>query len=280
MPALAIAEAYDTLAPDVQVRLYAAPGGPATRLAEAARRPLTYVTASALARAGLPARIGALLRVIRAVPAARAHLEADGARLVIGTGGYASGPVLLAARSLGLATAIVEPNAFPGLANRWLRRWVDRAYVGSNEVARQLAPAHGVVTGTPVMAAVAERLRVEREAPRRGAPVHVLVTGASVVREVTGEWTFDTYDEASAFVKNAARDDLRIVSKSLLATCVPLEAVEGYRQVFRSLDREGGSGPHAVQIFEYAPRLPAADPQATDRDPATQRETSTMTLGS
>ena len=103
---------------------------------------------------------------------------------------------------------------------------------------------------------------------------------AIVVREITGEWTFDTYDEASAFVKNAARDDLRIVSKSLLATCVPLEAVEGYRQVFRSLDREGGSGPHAVQIFEYAPRLPAAHPQATDRAPATQRETRTMTLGS
>lgn len=178
MPALAIAEAYDAIG-DVDVRLYAAPGGPATRLAAAAGRPLTLVAASAIARAGLAARLGALLRVMRAVPIARAHLKADGARLVIGTGGYASGPVLLAARSLGLATAVVEPNAFPGLANRWLRRWVDRAYVTTADAGRQLAPAHAVLTGTPVVAAVVGRLQVAHAAPSSGAPVHVLVTGAS-----------------------------------------------------------------------------------------------------
>lgn len=179
MPALAIAEAYDAIASDVRVRFYAAPGGPATRLAAGAGRPLVHVSASAVARAGLLARFVAFVRVARAVPVVRAHLREDGARLVIGTGGYASGPVLLAARSLGLATAIVEPNAVPGLANRWLRRWVDRAYVGADDTARQLSPAPALVTGTPVVAAMVDGLPAVRQAPEAGTAVHVLVTGGS-----------------------------------------------------------------------------------------------------
>ncbi len=179
MPALAIADAYEAMVGDVRVRLYAAPGGPAARLALAAGRPLIDVSASALARAGLPSRVVALFRAARAVATIRRRLREDGSRLVIGTGGYASGPVLVAARSLGLATAIVEPNAVPGLANRWLRRWVDRAYVSTEEVAHLLAPASALVTGTPVAAAIASALDAPREALRPGTAVHVLVTGAS-----------------------------------------------------------------------------------------------------
>ena len=124
-PALAIAEAYDSLDLDVDVRLFAAPGGPASRLAAAAGRPLEIVSASALARASTLARIDALARVARGIPAARGPPERAGTRLVIGTGGYGSGSVLLAARSMGLATAIVEPNATPGLANTLLRPWAN-----------------------------------------------------------------------------------------------------------------------------------------------------------
>lgn len=57
------------------------------------------------------------------------------------------------------------------------------------------------------------------------------------------------------FIKASGRKDVRVISRSLQATCVPLEAVEGYRQVFRSLDQENGSsGPNVVQIFEFQPQ--------------------------
>ncbi len=179
MPALAIAEAYDARFPDTQVRLYAAAGGPATRLAAAAGRPLTRVAASPIARTGPLGRAAALLRVLLAIPGARAHLRAERTRLVIGTGGYASAPVLLAARSLGLPTAIVEPNACAGLANRWLRRWVDRSYVGTSEAARQLAPAQPLVTGTPVMADLVRQLQDDRVGPQPDQPCHLLILSAS-----------------------------------------------------------------------------------------------------
>ncbi len=48
---------------------------------------------------------------------------------VLGVGGYASGPFVIAAAVLGIPTAIWEPNAHPGMANRWLSRFVDRCYI-------------------------------------------------------------------------------------------------------------------------------------------------------
>lgn len=178
-PALAIAEAYDSLAVDVEVRLFAAPGGPASRLAAAAGRPVEWVAASALARARPLDRIGALARVARGIPAARGLLRGAGTRLVIGTGGYASGAVLLAARSLGLGTAVVEPNATPGLANTLLKPWVERVYVSSDAGARFFKPAQTLVAGTPVSPALCDRFQTAKAAPAPGAPIHVLVTGGS-----------------------------------------------------------------------------------------------------
>lgn len=83
---------------------------------------------------------------------------------------------------------------------------------------------------------------------------HETRVGHTVVREVTDQWTFDTYEQATTFLTTSPRTDLRIVSTSPHVTCVPLEAAEGYRQVFQSLDREQDTGPSAVQIFEFEPR--------------------------
>lgn len=180
MPALAIAEAYDALlAGTVDVRLFAAPGGPASRLAAEAGIHVEIVSASPIARARPLARIGALARVVRGIPAARRLLRKTGTRLVIGTGGYASGAVLLAARSLGLTTAVVEPNATPGLANRLLRPWVSRAYVNSESGARFFSTAQALIVGTPVSPALGRRFQSARVAPAPDEPLHVLVTGAS-----------------------------------------------------------------------------------------------------
>ncbi|MEW5825934.1 MAG: UDP-N-acetylglucosamine--N-acetylmuramyl-(pentapeptide) pyrophosphoryl-undecaprenol N-acetylglucosamine transferase [Candidatus Bipolaricaulota bacterium] len=75
--------------------------------------------------------------------------------VVIGVGGYSSlAPVFLAALAgrLGrVRTAIHEQNAKPGLANRWLARWVDVAFVAYSEAATALPGARRViVTGTPI----------------------------------------------------------------------------------------------------------------------------------
>lgn len=70
--------------------------------------------------------------------------------VVAGVGGYSSGPVLLAARMRGVPTAIHELDAFPGLANRLLARFVKGVTVGFADALPRLKRRDGIVTGDPV----------------------------------------------------------------------------------------------------------------------------------
>jgi UDP-N-acetylglucosamine--N-acetylmuramyl-(pentapeptide) pyrophosphoryl-undecaprenol N-acetylglucosamine transferase len=102
---------------------------------------------------------------------------------VLGTGGYASGPVVWWATRHGIPTAVQEQNAFPGLATRLLSRRVRHVYLGLPE-ARPLLRfgPHTVVfdTGNPITPPAPER---RREALARfgldGRRPVVLVTGGS-----------------------------------------------------------------------------------------------------
>lgn len=67
---------------------------------------------------------------------------------VVGVGGYASGPAMMAAILLGIPTLAFEPNAVPGLANRLIGRRVSAAAVNFSSATRYFRNA--VVTGIPV----------------------------------------------------------------------------------------------------------------------------------
>ncbi|MEW5900832.1 MAG: undecaprenyldiphospho-muramoylpentapeptide beta-N-acetylglucosaminyltransferase [Acidobacteriota bacterium] len=70
-------------------------------------------------------------------------------RLVIGVGGYSSGPVVLTATLLGVPTLILEQNARPGFTNRLLVRWSKRA-VAAFESSLPFFRGKGVFLGNPV----------------------------------------------------------------------------------------------------------------------------------
>jgi UDP-N-acetylglucosamine--N-acetylmuramyl-(pentapeptide) pyrophosphoryl-undecaprenol N-acetylglucosamine transferase len=96
--------------------------------------------------------------------------------VVIGVGGYSSGPVVLIAALRGIPTIVLEQNAVPGLTNRLLARVV-RAAAVTFEAASPYFRGKAFVTGNPVRAAF---FRVE-SAPARssGAGARVLVVGGS-----------------------------------------------------------------------------------------------------
>ncbi len=73
---------------------------------------------------------------------------------VLGTGGYASGPVVWWGTRLGLPAAIQEQNAYPGLASRWLAGRVNHIYLGVPEAAGRLRPGPSTQvfdTGNPIV---------------------------------------------------------------------------------------------------------------------------------
>jgi len=83
-----------------------------------------------------------------------ALLDRERPSVVIGTGGYASGPVVWRAVRRGIATAVQEQNAYPGLATRWLSKRVREVWLGVPEARRLLktGPATTVLdTGNPIV---------------------------------------------------------------------------------------------------------------------------------
>jgi UDP-N-acetylglucosamine--N-acetylmuramyl-(pentapeptide) pyrophosphoryl-undecaprenol N-acetylglucosamine transferase len=89
---------------------------------------------------GLPAGLLRSLRIIRS-------FRPD---FIIGLGGYASGPLLVAGKLRGLRCAIMEQNLRPGFTNRFLARFVDRVFTSYRESAAHFSNGHVLETGNPV----------------------------------------------------------------------------------------------------------------------------------
>jgi UDP-N-acetylglucosamine--N-acetylmuramyl-(pentapeptide) pyrophosphoryl-undecaprenol N-acetylglucosamine transferase len=69
---------------------------------------------------------------------------------IVGLGGYASGPVLMAGKLLGIRCAIMEQNLRPGFTNKLLARWVDVVFTAYSKTAEFFPGARVIETGNPV----------------------------------------------------------------------------------------------------------------------------------
>jgi len=139
--------------------------------------------------------------------------------VVLGTGGYASAPVLTAARLRRVPCALQEQNAVPGTANRLVARWARRIYLGMEGAQSALPAERCVVTGNPVrpefLAAVDATESAGPAAPRER--LRVLVFGGSrgartlnrAVTEAAAAWCTDG---APALWIQTGRDDLEAVA--------------------------------------------------------------------
>jgi UDP-N-acetylglucosamine--N-acetylmuramyl-(pentapeptide) pyrophosphoryl-undecaprenol N-acetylglucosamine transferase len=100
---------------------------------------------------------------------------------VIGFGGYPTLPPIMAARSLGIPTAIHEQNAVMGRANRFLSRFADRVALSFSPTKRmhRSAEARAQVTGTPVRDTVLSYREVPYVAPEPAGRFLLLIFGGS-----------------------------------------------------------------------------------------------------
>ncbi len=151
-PALVVAAALrDELGESTAITFIGAERGIEQRLVPRAGYPLVSLRVSGIKGRGAFAKLGAAFAAARAVLRCSFWMRRHRPDLVVGVGGYASGPAVLAATWTGMKTMVLEQNHFPGATNRWLASRVDAVCLPSED-ARERLGGIGIVTGNPVRA--------------------------------------------------------------------------------------------------------------------------------
>lgn len=148
-PGIAVAKELMRRDASSVVRFVGTARGLETRLVPQAGFELSLIESAGLVNMGLAARLRGLMVLPKSFIAARRLIKEFRPDIVVGAGGYVSGPVLLTAALMRKATLVMESNAVPGFTNRKLARFVDAAAV-SFEAALPYFRGKGVVTGNPV----------------------------------------------------------------------------------------------------------------------------------
>ncbi len=226
-PALAVAREFRRVEPETRVLYLGAAGRLEERLVPREGEGVRFVglRVRGLAGGGPLAALGALALALRAVLECRREIRAFGADLMLGTGGYSSGPAAVAARTLGVPVVLQEQNTVPGLTNRILGRIARRVFIAFEPAARHFPAGRCVVAGNPVRA---EALGAGGEVGR-GPRLSVLVLGGSqgargvnrLVTQALGELRAAGVDLAFAHQSGEAERDA--VADAYRAAGVPGE---------------------------------------------------------
>lgn len=182
-PALAVAETLRSQG--MQVFWIGTERGMESRLVPQQGFELERVRIEGFRGKGHAAALTAPIRLLAAVRQALEILRRRAPAVVLGMGGFASGPGGLAARVLGLPLVIHEQNRVPGMTNQWLARIATRvfeAFPGSFPGRRGAIP-----TGNPVRQSITVLPPPRERLLGRGAPGHLLVLGGSLGAKVLNE---------------------------------------------------------------------------------------------
>ena len=180
-PGLAIAEALLRLRPGSDLRFAGTARGIEARAVPARGLRLYLIPVRGLYRVPLAQRLWVLAMLPWALLKCMAIILSFRPQVVLGVGGYASGPMLVASLLLGRRTLIQEQNAAPGMTNRLLGRWVKRAYVPTEGLAPYFRQVR--VLGTPVRADILA-LRQQPQPPREAIPTLFILGGSQGARAI------------------------------------------------------------------------------------------------
>ena len=150
-PAIAIANKIMERTNDSEILFVGTRRGMESRLVPENGYEIRYITVSGLNRKNMIKNIKVFRDYRKGKAQARAIIEEFKPDVVIGTGGYVSGPVVRTAAAMGIRCFLQEQNAVAGVANRMLERYVEKIFLGFEEGGKYFKHKDKlVVSGNPV----------------------------------------------------------------------------------------------------------------------------------
>jgi UDP-N-acetylglucosamine--N-acetylmuramyl-(pentapeptide) pyrophosphoryl-undecaprenol N-acetylglucosamine transferase len=171
-PAVAVAEAMNALGP-VDVVFCGTARGVEARVVPARGWPLELLEVEPMVGGGTVRAVRGAIVAARATASALRLVRRLRPRAVLSVGGYAAGPVSLAAALMGIPIAVLEPNSVVGLANRVLAPFAQRAYVAWESAGGRFRTRARRLLGVPLRSGFAPKAYAAK------GTAHVLVLGGS-----------------------------------------------------------------------------------------------------
>jgi UDP-N-acetylglucosamine--N-acetylmuramyl-(pentapeptide) pyrophosphoryl-undecaprenol N-acetylglucosamine transferase len=193
-PAIAVAKELVALDDATEVLFVGTARGLETRIVPESGFQLSLINSSGLKNVGVVGKLKGVSVLPRSFLEARQLIRQFRPHVVVGAGGYVSGPVLLMASIMGYPTLVMDSNALPGFTNRRLARFVDKAALTFDE-ALPYFDSKGVVTGNPVRK---EFFEIPRK--MRGNVFNLLIFGGSQGARAINNAMAEALDHLKEFV--------------------------------------------------------------------------------
>lgn len=173
-PLIAVADAIRQLDRDHQVLFVGTRRGLEVKVVPEKGYELELLDIVPIRGMGIVGALRGIAKAITSMPESAKLIRSRKPDVVLSVGGYAAGPVTLAAWMSGVPTALLEPNSEMGLSNLALAAVVDRAYTAFESTDRHFRRARVLRVGVPLRSGFTPRPWVEHEGPLR-----LLVLGGS-----------------------------------------------------------------------------------------------------
>ncbi|MGH9441177.1 MAG: undecaprenyldiphospho-muramoylpentapeptide beta-N-acetylglucosaminyltransferase [Thermoanaerobaculia bacterium] len=219
-PAVAVAREIRRRRPEARVLFVGTARGLEARAAPREGFPVEFVSSSGFVGTSIRSKAAAIVSLLRGFFQARSLLRRHRVRAVLGVGGYASLPVVLAARSRGVPAMIQEQNSVPGVANRLAGRFAAVAAVGFEAAVARFG-GRAEWTGNPVRSEFFEIAPLESR-PRSRA---VFFFGGSQGSRVLNRALMDS---AAALAASGVRVVAQTGEKQLAELRAALEGLPGF----------------------------------------------------
>jgi UDP-N-acetylglucosamine--N-acetylmuramyl-(pentapeptide) pyrophosphoryl-undecaprenol N-acetylglucosamine transferase len=176
---MAIAEAFVEKEKGNEVLFIGTEKGIEAKVLPGGRFPLRTIRARPIQGRSLLEKVKAIWGLPVAISEACTILKEFQPQLVLGVGGYASGPTLLAASLLGMKRAIQEQNVMPGMTNRILKWFSHRIFVSFEEAKKYFPKKKTMLTGNPIRKEFLTALRKDKGRGEKKDRFTLLIFGGS-----------------------------------------------------------------------------------------------------